>query len=311
MRVPVDARSKGPTRHSSGRAAAGAPLNSNVRPLMPAATSPVERFLTDFHNTRPGLTGKAFGALPVVFGGSEFGSSYEVLTAAVPTIAAPIQLLDLACGDGFLLSLLAARSQPDLVLNGVDMSSAELDVARARLQPTVVLRQARVQELPFAPRSFDYVLSHLALNLMDDVEKVLREVHRVLKPGAAFVVIIGAAPPPSLAFTTYVDVLSRHPRQAHFSDVRFGDRRLRHPDGVHELLSHAFRNVFVEDIHISRRLTPDELWRWFLDMYDLYFLGEASRHSAEREYLAAVATHCGSDGRLEYLETLRYVGAVA
>ena len=218
---------------------------------MQIATSLAESFLTDFHDARPGLTAKVLGALPVVFRGSEFPSSYAVLSAAVPKSGAPIQVLDLACGDGFLLSMLAARSQPGLALCGVDMNSSELKLARTHLPSTVDLRQSRAQELPFASESFDYVLSHLALMLMDDAEQVLREVRRVMKPGAIFAAIIGGSPPPSAAFEAYVEVLARHPPREEFSEIRFGDRRFRHPEGIQEILSLAFQNVLVEEIHIS------------------------------------------------------------
>ena len=278
---------------------------------MPGHSSTLESFLTEFHNARPGLTSKAFGALPVLFREHEFPSSYEVLSAVVPRGAATIDVLDLACGDGYLLSLLASRSQPGLTLSGVDMSSSELSVARARLPTNITLRQAKAKHLPFRSGSFDYVLCHMALMLMDDAECVLREIHHVLKPDAAFAAIVGAAPPPSPAFTAYVETLSRYPRQAHLSEVRFGDRRFRSAEGIAEILSPAFVDVVVEDIHITRRLKPDDLWRRFLDMYDLYLLTEVDRRTVAREYLSAVGPLCPADGMLEYRETLRYVSARA
>lgn len=278
---------------------------------MPAPASPGEAFLADFHNARPGLTTRAFGALPVAFRGSVFGSSYEVLAAAVPATAVPIEILDLACGDGYLLALLAARSQPGLALRGVDMSASELNLARARLGLAADLREAKVQALPFPAATFDCVVCHLALMLMDDAAQVLREVRRVMKPGAAFAAVVGAPPPPSAAFAAYVEILGRHPPQGDLAEVRLGDRRLRQPDGIRAVLSLAFGSVVVEEIRMSRRLTPDALWRWFLDMYDLHLRTEADRRDIEREFMAAVAPLCGPDGKLEYPETLRYVSAVA
>jgi len=46
-----------------------------------------------------------------------------------------LNLPDLACGDGHLLGLLAARRRPHLQLLGVDMSEAERAAARAALPP--------------------------------------------------------------------------------------------------------------------------------------------------------------------------------
>lgn len=202
---------------------------------MPVATSATEAFLIDFHNARAGLTAKVYGTLPVVFRGIEHRSSYEILAATVPRTEAPMQVLDLGCGDGFLLSMLAARSQSGLALCGVDMSFAELNLARAHLPSTAALRQARAQVLPFAPATFDFVLSHLALMLMDDAERVPREALRVLKPGGTFAAVIGARPLRTAALTDYVDILVRHPRAPEHSEVRIGDDRFRHPDGTHAI----------------------------------------------------------------------------
>jgi SAM-dependent methyltransferase len=278
---------------------------------MPAKTSAAETFLTEFHNTRPGLTSKAFGELPVLFRERNFSSSYEVLAVMVPRAAASIEVLDLACGDGYLLALLASRSQPGLALSGIDMSFSELRAARARLGPAVALHQAKAQKLAFPSGCFDYVLCHLALMLMDDAEQVMRELRRVLKPGATLAAIVSAAPPPSAALALYVEALSRRPRQDHLLEVRFGDRRFRTCDGISEILSIAFQGVSVDEIHITQRLTPNELWRWFLDTYDLYLLSERDRRKVERDYLSAAAASCGPDGKLEYLATLRLVSAAA
>lgn len=274
-------------------------------------TSRTEAFLTDFHNAHPGLTAEVFGALPVVFRGSTFPSSYDVLAAVVPGSGVPIQVLDLACGDGFLLAKLAARVEPGLALSGVDMNAAELNLARTHLPPVVVLQQAKAQALPFLPETFDYVLCHLAIMLMDDIEHVMLEVRRVMKPGAVFAAIVGAPPPPSAAFTAYVDALTRHPLQGEHAGFRLGDRRFRHPDGIREVLSLAFHHVAIEEIHIPRRLTPDELWRWYLSMYDLHLRSETGQREIEREFKAAAAPLCGADGRLDCSETLRCVSALA
>jgi hypothetical protein len=88
-----------------------------------------------------------------------------------------------------------------------------------------------------------------------------------------------------------------------------GDRRWRDRDGILEILASAFAGVVVANIHLSRRLKPQQLWLWFLDMYDLYFLGEADRKLVEQDFLSAVAPGSGPDGTLEFPQTLRFVSA--
>ena len=278
---------------------------------MSPATSPVEEFLVAFHDQRPGLTSKAFGSLPVVCRGRAFASSYEVLADVVPGVPTAIEVLDLACGDGHLLSLLASRAQSGLALSGIDISSSELAVARSRIGNGVALRQAKAQGLPFASSSFDCVLCHLALMLMDNIEQVLGEVHRVLRPGSRFAAIVGAAPPPSFALTTYIEALSKRSRLPHMSEVRFGDRRLSNREGILEVLAPAFHSALVEDIHISQLLTPKQIWHWFLDMYDLYLLSEADRRLVEQDFLSAASSECGPEGTLEFPQTLRFACATA
>lgn len=149
--------------------------------------SPAERYLEDFHQRQPGTTSAAFAELPAV----KYSSSYAALTAHVPTAQSPMNVLDLACGDGYLLKLLAARQQPGLQLTGVDMSQAELDAARLRLPSDVTLLKERAQALSMATGSVDVLLSHMAIMLMDDLEQVLQEVQRVLRSGGTLAVLIG------------------------------------------------------------------------------------------------------------------------
>lgn len=141
--------------------------------------SAAERFLIDFHARFPGATGQALGNVAVRCGGRGFASSYELLAAQVP--ADSKRVLDVACGDGVLLALIAARC-PGARLAGIDMSAAELAAARTRLGGQAELVECRAQQLPFADGTFDALTSHMALMLMDDMPVVLRELRRVGGP---------------------------------------------------------------------------------------------------------------------------------
>src|SRR5262245_7965977 len=92
-----------------------------------------EIWLSDWHTRHPGATSRALS--------NGRPSSYEWLAA----LASPSdRVLDLACGDGYLMERLRARGVTDLV--GVDMTEAELTSARARLGGAATLVQARAQE---------------------------------------------------------------------------------------------------------------------------------------------------------------------
>lgn len=83
-----------------------------------------ESYLIDFHGRRPGATSHCFGAARTEREGQEFSSPYAYLADLVPTRGGPLTVLDLACGDGYLLAEFAARRQPGVSLLGVDMSLA-------------------------------------------------------------------------------------------------------------------------------------------------------------------------------------------
>ena len=273
--------------------------------------SPLDTFLKDFHNRKPAVTSRALGALPMLFRGQAFPSSYHVLAAAIPPSGRPADVLDLACGDGFLLSLLASRGGSVFRLLGLDQSAAELDAAAARLGPTVSLHKGAAQQLPFESHSLDGVLCHMALMLMDDIESVLREIHRVLKPAGVLAAIVGTVSRKTIALQIYGEAISRYPVRTEYSGIRFGDPRWRELDGIHDMLARDFRDVVTDELTTVQWLKPDELWDWFLDMYDLALRTETHQELIHQEFLSAVASKCRSDGRLELATSLRYIEAKA
>ncbi|MCK4710789.1 MAG: class I SAM-dependent methyltransferase, partial [Gammaproteobacteria bacterium] len=156
-----------------------------------------EKFISEFHNSNTGVTSKVFADLPVIKGTQLVMSSYQCLTSIVESQPGKLSILDLACGDGFLLSILAGRNQQDLSLLGIDLSQGEIDAARACLGNSAIISLSKAQDMPFADNSIDIVLCHMALMLMEDVELVLSELHRVLKKNSVFSAITGAKPPSS------------------------------------------------------------------------------------------------------------------
>ena len=99
------------------------------------------------------------------------------------------RLLEVGSGVGAQTEILLRRF-PDLHVTGVDLSTAQVDAARARLaqQPWLDgrydFRQADATDLPFEPRSFDAAYLCWVLEHVPKPARVLSEVRRVLAPGA-------------------------------------------------------------------------------------------------------------------------------
>lgn len=100
------------------------------------------------------------------------------------------RVLDLGCGTATLLLLLKERC-PSADVVGVDGDPKVLALARAKAEKQgVAIRfdEALATQLPYGDASFDRVLSSLMLHHLtrDERLQALREVRRVLAPGASF-----------------------------------------------------------------------------------------------------------------------------
>ena len=89
------------------------------------------------------------------------------------------RLLDLGCGTGFVLSLASPLFNR---LDGIDATQAMLDRVDQSLA-NVTTQRGVVEKLPFETATFDMVTAYSFLDHLEDPLLVLKEAHRVLKPG--------------------------------------------------------------------------------------------------------------------------------
>jgi ubiquinone/menaquinone biosynthesis C-methylase UbiE len=94
------------------------------------------------------------------------------------------RVLDIGCGTGRLAGELARRGAK---VWGVDASPEMLAVARENAGPSVGLKLARAEELPFRDGWFDRVVYMLAVHLLDR-PLAFAEARRVLGPGGRVVI---------------------------------------------------------------------------------------------------------------------------
>jgi demethylmenaquinone methyltransferase/2-methoxy-6-polyprenyl-1,4-benzoquinol methylase len=100
-------------------------------------------------------------------------------------------ILDLCCGTGDV-SFHLLRRDPSLRITGIDFCEPMLAGARARASSEaagkeVTFLEGDVMSLPFAAESFDGATMGFSLRNVVDIDTTLREIKRVLRPGARFV----------------------------------------------------------------------------------------------------------------------------
>lgn len=153
-------------------------------------------------------------------------------------------VLDLGCGDGQLTAKLAATGA---VVEGVDASPQMVAAARGR---GVAATQASAESLPFAAAAFDAVFSNAALHWVRNQDAMMREVHRVLRPGGRFVAEMGGQGNIAAIRVALIAVLERHGFAQLEDDVNYYAT----PEAyTRRLKRHGFT---VERIELIPRPTP-------------------------------------------------------
>jgi ubiquinone/menaquinone biosynthesis C-methylase UbiE len=135
-------------------------------------------------------------------------------------------ILELGCGPGRLWAENAARIPPGWALTLSDFSPGMLHEARRNL--TAQGQAARfvaadAQALPFADAAFDAVIANHMLYHVPDRARALAEIHRILRPGGAFV----AATNGVAHLREMRDLLNRfHPAGSYWGEIAFPPIRL-------------------------------------------------------------------------------------
>ena len=108
------------------------------------------------------------------------------------TVTAPIgSLLDIGCGRGQILKLLASRATRAV---GVDIDEKARELARAELMlagvPGCSLRKGDMYRLPFDDHEFDTIILDDVLANAEHPVRALNEARRLLKPGGRVMLLL-------------------------------------------------------------------------------------------------------------------------
>jgi demethylmenaquinone methyltransferase/2-methoxy-6-polyprenyl-1,4-benzoquinol methylase len=106
-----------------------------------------------------------------------------------------MSVLDLCTGTGDLAFKIAKKIGPQGKLTGIDFSRDMLYLAEKKkrkmgLDSKIDFRLSCAEDLPFESETFDLVISAFAMrNIRANLEKVLKEMFRVLKPGGQTIIL--------------------------------------------------------------------------------------------------------------------------
>lgn len=99
-------------------------------------------------------------------------------------------VLDIGCGNGYVLNMLANRT--GCALTGIDISPSAIKTALSRNRKFVksgrmdLVRQD-MNKLPFSDCSFDKVYSINTVYFWENLDGIMAEIRRVLKPNGLFI----------------------------------------------------------------------------------------------------------------------------
>ena len=105
----------------------------------------------------------------------------------------PKAILDVATGTGDL-AIALAKKNPQAKITGFDLSNGMLEHGRVKvveknLSDQIEMIQGDAENMPFEDNSFDAITVAFGVRNFENLEKGLKEIHRVLKPGGKFVIL--------------------------------------------------------------------------------------------------------------------------
>ncbi len=105
----------------------------------------------------------------------------------------PANLLDVATGTGDM-AIMAAKMLRVKKITGIDISAKMLEIGRQKIEKqgldrVITLESGDSETINFADNTFDGVMAAFGVRNFENLEKGMKEILRVMKPGAKLVVL--------------------------------------------------------------------------------------------------------------------------
>jgi SAM-dependent methyltransferase len=199
------------------------------------------------------------------------------------------RVLDLATGTGWASRVIAQRF-PGARVTGADIADQMLEYARsvaAQQRLPIDYRHADAEQLPFADREFDALVSTFGVMFATKPERAAAEIARVVKPGGR--VVLATWTPDSNVFNMFgvmKKFMAAPPSPPPPSPFEWGKAAR-----VTELLGEAFDLRFEQGTNRFRYASGEQAWNLWVNHYGpskalAASLDDARRAEFERDMIA-------------------------
>jgi len=228
-------------------------------------------FLKTAHEKAPSMSPAAYGDCC----NSSGLNSYQWLVQGLECTSNQPTILDLACGDGYLIPHIQKKFPSLEKVIGIDMSEAELEVARNRpLGELARFIHTSAQDLKLEDESVDIVACHMAFMLMLPLEPVVAEIKRVLKPGGRFVAVVNNKKDNRGVMLGVQESVAKFLKDEfpNMAKPLTGDPRVESEKGLTSLFSSFSGPLQIESDQFGCQVSFGGLWEHIKNMYIITML---------------------------------------
>jgi len=209
-------------------------------------------------------------------------------------------ILDVGCGTGRALARLVPRTKPGVQFVGIEPAENMRNLAVSRLHslPNVQIRNGSFEHIPLETGSVDYLFSIFAFHWTTDPQAAVREIQRVLKPGAEMdLFFIGRDNGREFIQKTTPIFLKHMGPALLLESARMRKQFTR--EAAHGLFSNAFRapELSVEESYQTYYDTLEGHWGWWVRIEGHFMrISAAAKEQCDQEVKTALLGLAGPSG---------------